>query len=308
MKNNLTLKFVIFIVSICFFSGCGNPVKKVEGQEISTVTKNDIAKEKVVTKFELKILDLKKPDSTVLPSNLLWELAKQKQANNNISDERLAEIGTNLISKIGFDYDIDLSSLIEKVPKYTRKNIENSSGLNFASFAHQLKISNGKRLSFEFFAPTEPDCCCGFHYSKLPVSRIDEKSFSLIVNGKLFDIERTKELSVSEEYVLFKDENLKKPVRKWQVPFETSPYGISLDGTKLYIDLEFSNLLLEISEIGELKIVTTNNDGIISDGEDLIKRETPKVGEIIYKSGENGLMNFKSKDKNYIVEFPYVCT
>jgi hypothetical protein len=232
------------------------------------------------------------------------EIEKKRIENPKISTKDLANFANKLIPKYGINFWIDLADLIEKKTK--SEEIEELPD-DFARFNLTLTLSNNSKKKLIIDSPRD-SCCCGYAYADFPVSNITSKQITLIIEGKPNKIRRTKDISFSQEHILIDNKTKSKKIRSWQVPFETQPYGISIDGTKLYIEYDPYEILLEISENGNLKFVPKNSPKIITNGKDLRRFSQPEVGEIFRKSGETGLMLFKSKEKNFIIDFPYVCT
>jgi hypothetical protein len=131
---------------------------------------------------------------------------------------------------------------------------------------------------------------------------------TVVIDGKPTAVKRTKDFPAVQEYILYEDENAPRKVRSWEAPFETYPYGLSADGTAVYFETGIGELLLEISADGCLRFVTKNSPGIITKKEDLREQPAPKVGEILYKSGELGLYKYIIAGKAFFLEFPYICT
>jgi hypothetical protein len=301
MKSVFVVLF--FVVA---FSACS----KVETIEVSNISPSEVSISAADTNKEKQFIIADNSVSVIKSSVLIEKLTLKQKENPSITATEFADFATGLIPKYGVDFWVDLADLIEQ--KRKSKEITEIADGN-VQFNFELKTNDSKQTTFRIESPTD-SCCCGYAYADFPVSNITDKMMTIIIDGKPHNVIRTKEISFSQEYILVDNKTKKKKIRSWQVPFETQPFGISGDGTKLYIEYKDTEeykdtgLLLEISETGSLKFVAKNSPNIIANGEDLMKRPTPKTGEIIYKSGENGLMMFKSGEKQFIIDFPYVCT
>jgi len=295
---------VMTVFALLIFTGCSIQ-RTGDLQTISDV------KTELNLNFQENTANVKQDNKTIAdvsvleikPSTLADRLEKKKADDPQISSKELADYANELIPKHGINFWVDLADLIEKKTK--AKQIKELTDGD-VRFNFQLSLGDTTKKTFQIDSPSD-SCCCGYAYADFPVSKITGRQMTVIVDEKPFIIKRIKDISFSQEYVLLDDKTKTKKFRSWQVPFETSPFGISEDGTKLYIEDE-SELLLEISENGNLKFVTKNSPQIISNGQDLRQIPKPKTGEILYKSGESGLMLFKSGNKTYIIDFPYVCT
>lgn len=244
------------------------------------------------------------------PSSVLDDITNYKRENKDIPSKDLADFGNTLLPTHGFNFDIDLASVVEKkiAARNTKPVKKEGDDSLFVSFPLELLTERGTKKIFEITALGEASCCCGYYYTPFPITQITKQRMTIVVDGKPYLIRRNRDFPVVQEYILY--ENLKKPkkIRSWEVPYETYPYGLSKDGMNLYIDLDTENLLLEISNAGSLRFVAKDTEGIINNGEDLRKLPPPKVGEVLNKSGEFGLMRYKLENKEYVVEFPYPCT
>lgn len=298
------VKILTAFILLPFIFACGSPEKPI------LETQNGISTGSLEPTNTPLPTDAVINNNGLQSSSILEKIKAYKKTNNNITSKDLADYGNSLLSSNGFDFDLDLKSIIEKktAAKLTKPlKIEGDGGL-YVTFPLELKTETGVKKILNVKAPGEESCCCGYYYTPIPVTQISRQRLTIVVDGKPYAIRRNREFPVVQEYTLY--ENLKKPqkIRSWEVPYETYPYGVSKDGMNLYIDLETENLLLEISSEGNLKFAAKDADGIVNNGEDLRKLPPLKEGEILHKSGEFGLILYKVASKEYIVEFPYPCT
>lgn len=233
----------------------------------------------------------------IQPSKLAELVARKKSENPTLTARQTADYANSLISRYGVNFSIDLSNLIQrkiKVRQVKNLDVEN------VRFDFQMTLTDSSNRIFQIDAPVE-SCCCGLAYADFPVSEITAKYMTVIADGKSYRVNRTSDVSFTQSHILVDGKTKSRKIRVWQVPSETAPYGISADGTKLYIYYD-NELRLEISENGKLKFVAPDDPNIISGGKDLVaeKKYTDPNG--------NGLMNFKNKNKNYFVKFGYICS
>lgn len=233
----------------------------------------------------------------IQPSKITELAARKKSENPNLTAKQLADYATGLIPLYGVNFGIDLSGLIRrkiKARKVKKLHDEN------VRFDFQMTLNDSSKKIFQIDAPVE-GCCCGLAYADFPVTEITAKYMTVIAGGKPYRIKRTSDVSFTQSNTLVEGKTKSKQIRVWQVPGEAAPHGISADGTKLYIYYD-NDLMLEISETGKLKFVSPDDPNIISDGTDWVAEK-----KYIDPNGK-GLMNFKSKNKNYFVKFEYVCS
>ena len=296
------IKILITLILLSFIFACGSPQTQL----------SDAQKGSSVSNFEPinKPLPTAGDNKGLQSSSILDKIRAYKKANINITVKDLADYGNALLPTNGIDFDIDFGRVIKKktAAKLTKPmKIEGDDGL-YVTFPLELQTETGVRKVITVKAPGDESCCCGYYYTPIPVTQISRQRLTILIEGKPYVISRNRDFPVVQEYILY--ENLKNPkrIRSWEVPFETYPYGLSQDGLNLYIDLETDDLLLEISSEGNLRFIAKGSDGILNNGEDLRKITPPKEGEILHKSGEFGLMQYKRENKDYVVEFPYPCT
>ena len=236
--------------------------------------------------------------------------------NPSWSAKELTDFGNQILLKEGYDYTFD----------WTPKGKENKANLpkaytkdtkDYYPFKYQFTDIKGKLQPFQLMNDSFEHPC--FSVIDIPVIKVNKKTMTVISEGKKIELKRPKDFYL-EEFVLV-DKDMKRVIRKWQVPIDATPFGISNDGKKVYFESwEFFQdetagykekpikLAIEVSEDGSLKFVTNDSADIIKNGEDFRKPQDLKPGDILYKSGESSFMLFKSGEKEFIINFPYVCT
>jgi hypothetical protein len=229
------------------------------------------------------------------PSTIDADLIKYKKEHPSVTAKELAHYGNSLLPVKGYNYNIDVNTLNESNKRTARKISE-----NFQAYPYTMSLTSGKKEAFMIFAPTFDSCCCGYFYADFPVTNITATSITFISEGKTYSVKRPKELSVSEVYTLVDMKNPRKEIRKWQVPYETYPSGISEDGTKLYIEGPIEDVLLEIASDGGFKLVP-KTDMISGEGE---HHPYPKNPKDAYES----YMKFQAGTKTYYIRFSGPCT
>lgn len=312
MKIKLSIALIFCLVAPLVFNSCKLATENnVKAQETQIPIQPNDNRSSTSVNFNSQIeKESSKKIPTITSSNILEEINRKKTENPQITDNELADFGNKLLPQRGFNFDIDLAELIEQKNKLKETKIisVNENTFERVIFPIQMTLKNDKQKMFQLIAPNEESCCCGYYYTEFPVSKITDKLMTIVVDGKQYQVKRIKEISFNQEHYLVDNKTKKKVIRKWQVPLESYPYGISKDGTKLYIDLEENNLLLEIVDNGNFQFVPKTASSIITNGKDLRQFPSPKVGEILEKSGEYGFMKFTSGDKIFVIKFAYICT
>ena len=241
---------------------------------------------------------------------ILREIANYKRSKSSAGIQEITDYANSLLPKYGFQYDLDFERIITRKTKQreTKPTKMPSDDGEYVQFDLDVVSVDGAKKKLPVVAPADSSCCCGYYYTPIPVTKITPKELTVVIDSQETVIARPKDIPVVQEYIFGKEQAKASKLRSWEVPYETYPYGVSADGKKLYIDIEFENLLLEISETGVLRFVPKDAKGIVANGEDLNKLPPPKEGEILRKSGEFGLMRYVLNGIPYIVEFPYPCT
>lgn len=290
----------VALTAFLFINGSSScAVKKVESQSAQpspSLTPPEIDPPSGETGFPDRLpADLPAGPVRLTPSTIHGDLAKYKKEHPSATAKELAEYGNSLLPVRGYNYNIDVTGLNESNKKTARKISE-----DFQAYPYTMSLSSGKKESFLIFAPTSESCCCGYFYADFPVTNITETSVTFVSEGKTYTVKRPKELSVSEVYALVDMKDPRKKLRKWQVPYETYPAGISEDGTKLYVEGPIEDVLLEIASDGGFKLVPKTE--VIS-GEGKF-HDYPKNPKNAYES----YMKFKAGAKTHYIKFSGPCT
>jgi hypothetical protein len=224
----------------------------------------------------------------ITPSNILDELRDIKRRFPRLSVRRLSQRANALIKKKGFNFTISV----------TRPD-------NVPADIYTLATRRGTQFTFQVDEPHGSPC----HETvlNLPVRRINAKEIDLVSHGLAYTLKRPIEFE-SEEVSLV-DRTLKKEVRKWAVPIDATPLGISRDGRKLYFGFDFpdtsyqhslqlENLIYEISETGSIGFIPKNDPKIVK-GDRL---------EIPNREDDFEYMRFRNGRKTFTIKFLGICT
>jgi hypothetical protein len=221
---------------------------------------------------------------------IFGELEKRNAGDPQMTEDKLAELGNELVQKMGYTFYVDVTDFKEpKENKYTFTGLD------------------GKAVEF-VFDEVQPGPC--FTTLNLPVEKINAKEITIVKDGVQYAVKRPKGF-YTEEFALV-DKALKKVIRKWAAPIDATPVGISDDGKKIYFTFAFGmepdprkkqpsveEMLSEMSEDGTMRFVT-KNDPRVNKGKEL--EGYPAYSEISYR-------RFVTKDNTeYIVKFSYPCT
>ena len=299
MKSKIPIRITLVLVAtVISMLGCN----AVDDVSVASNATNQASSAPTVTPS---------PQTTPEPTMpILKEVAKFKREKPNSTAQEVAAYGNELLPRFGFEYGLDLEKIItRKIKQRQTKPVKvEGDDSSYVTFGLDLVSTTGVKKKLVVTAPADSVCCCGYYYTSIPVTRITPKELTVVIDSQEVVVTRPKDFPVVQDYIFGKQEAKPTKLRSWEVPYETNPYGVSSDGLKLYIETEIDGLLLEISENGSLKFAPKDSEQIVTKGEDVNKLPPPKVGEILHKSGEFGLMRYVLNDVPYVIEFPYPCT
>lgn len=235
----------------------------------------------------------------ITPSAVEELLAARKRQNSNISAQQLADYGNELLEQHGFNFYFDTCDIAEE------NNQKSSVNDVLIAYNYKLKDRTGKTQTYQIMNEDfGHPCGCRF---AMPIYQISENEMTLRVDDRRSVLKRPKNFVLDEAELV--DEKL-RTIRKWYLPSDVVPFGISLDGTKIYIDFTYDDghepltqlLALEISENGSFQFVTKDNPNILKNGADLENFPRDRNNDYL------GYIRFKSDKINRIIKFSYPCT
>ena len=163
--------------------------------------------------------------------------------------------------------------------------------------------TDGRQLSFRL--PGEvPGIVCGECNFTIPLMRMTKQELLVVLEGKQYPVKRSRIFSFKKMDLV--DQSFKKILRTWEVPIDSSPSGISPDGTKLYVDLYdegeglSDRLLLEVSASG-VRFAPRN---VLK----AQKSREVKKPPINARSTDRMFTRFQVGNKSYIVRYDAPCT
>ena len=231
----------------------------------------------------------------VSPSNILSDIADRKKKQPGITSKELAAYANELLEKKGFDYEFDACDLLSA---RDRKSTTPSFHKRY-----NVSLTGGQKLRLDFDVLNPEESMCGECWVHIPSRQVTEHEMHLTAEGKSYRVRRTPAFSLDEAQLV--DSSLKKVLRKWVVPFQIVPTGISADGTKLYLEHwsqdPADGLVLELSEDGRLAF--RERAGLeLKEGTWI--EDFPKDPNNAYLS----YMKFEVGNKTYIIRFTAPCT
>ncbi len=220
-------------------------------------------------------------------ATVIDELEAKLVAEPSITAELLAEAGNRLAKKQGYGFIFDPGSFKERIVKIAGKNL--------ARF--DLTTLGGRKV--RFLSAERGDHPCGT-WAEFPVSRVTSRTFTLISDGKTYDMVIPKQFGMDE--IVLVDKSFHKMIHRWTVPLDSTPAGISQDGTKIYIQSGIAAIFIEIDAKGHYKYVATDDKDILKTGVDLEKFPKDKNNDYL------GFRLFTSGKTTYLIKFSHPCT
>jgi hypothetical protein len=232
----------------------------------------------------------------VSPANVLSDISNKRKQQPSLASKELALYANQLLEEKGFDYLFDICDIVK------RPNRIPSPSTAVRPFT--LTRADGGRFTLKFILGSPLDALCGdCSASRIPSVQVTRKEMVVIAEGKRYRLRRPAAFVLDEAELV--DKTMKKVQRRWQLPYQTAPAGISPDGTKLYLDFyteyELEGLVLELSENGSIEF-KAGADVQLSKGTWL--EDHPKDARNAYLS----FIRFSAGDKSYIVRFSAPCT
>jgi hypothetical protein len=96
-------------------------------------------------------------------------------------------------------------------------------------------LARGGRRAYKIPVQGGPCADC---YALIPTLSFSAQNILAVLDGKKYSLKRPAEFRLEEMELV--DEMMKRVIRKWEVPNEDFPIGVSVDGRTLYLPVEFT--------------------------------------------------------------------
>ena len=260
LKSWQLIVFLVIVGVLCTFGCVSNKTSELKIEQSHLIPKT------ATPVSVLQLTENEKEPEIELQMPILKKIATFKKENPRATTQELANKGNELLPTLGFEFDIDLGKQVEKELASTKVVTIKKEGDSGEYFYLNLPLQseNGSRKSVKLLAPAYESCCCGFTYVPVPVTQTSSTKMTVIIDGNPTVVKRTKDIPMVQEYILYTNEKKPKRIRSWEAPFETSPYGISVDGTSVYFETDIEEVVLEVSEKGVLRFAAKESSEIIT--------------------------------------------
>ena len=181
----------------------------------------------------------------------------KERAESDISPAALAAYGNALVARSGLDFMFDACGVWKANPNAPRAPAVSEWA---RVFTYTLRRAGGADEKFQLvgdvFLNDLTGGMCGECLFEVPALRVSKTEMHVVAEGgRRFLLERPAGFLLQEAGLV--DEPSEKVRRTWQLPYQTTPLGLSPDRTKLYVplpnfdDVEWDDkLAVEISGAG----------------------------------------------------------
>ncbi len=241
--------------------------------------------------FSLTLFGQTVPKDAVVvsESKIIEQMEKRKEENPKITAKNLADFGNTLLAKEGYEF-----TFAAEQSKVLVSNVDVDSE-DFE--VYKLTAINGKSRLFATQAHGSHPCGT---WTGLTVTQLNSKQMTILADGKSYPVAMPKALVFDE--IALVEKNLKKTIRRWLTPLDATPEAISKDGKIIYVPSEIDEILLGISEEGNLSFVAANDLTIVKKNVEL--KNFPKDPKNDYL----GFKKFSDGKQNFFLKFSYPCT
>ncbi|MGH9754275.1 MAG: hypothetical protein ACREA2_15965, partial [Blastocatellia bacterium] len=96
-------------------------------------------------------------------------------------------------------------------------------------------LAKGGRRAFKIPVDVGP---CTYCFTLIPAINVTSQNILAVLDGKRYLLKRPADFPLSQAELV--DKTMKKGIRKWEMPSQTFPVGISDDGRTLYLPVGFA--------------------------------------------------------------------
>jgi len=176
----------------------------------------------------------------VTPANIVSDISNKRKQQPSLASKELAIYANQLLEEKGFDYLFDVCDIVKRPNRIP--------SLSTAVRPFTMTRADGGKFTLKFILGSSLDALCGdCSASRIPSVQVTRKEMVVIAEGKRYRLWRPAAFVLDEAELV--DKTMKKVQRRWQLPYQAAPAGISPDGTKLYLDFytedELEGLVLE---------------------------------------------------------------
>lgn len=168
------------------------------------------------------------------PPMLEDEVQRFISEHPGFSAEKITAYANSVLQKSGYRYEFEIRDLIQsnKFQLVDSEQNTDESKLYLIPF----DLEGGARRSFKIWVDLVG--LCDENFAHLSVINVTSQNILAVLDGEKYLLKRPAGFLLEEMELV--DETMKRVIRKWEVPTQTWPIGISADGRTLYLSIEFT--------------------------------------------------------------------
>jgi hypothetical protein len=249
------------------------------------------------------------------PPKLEEEVQRFIKKRPRLSAEKITAYANSVLQRSGYLYEFEIHDLIQNNKLQlvdSERNIEDVEKLYLIPF----DLEGGTRRSFQIWVSLVGQCGENFVY--LPAINVTSQNILAVMDGKKYSFKRPAGFLLDEMELV--DETLKREIRKWEVPDQTWPVGISADGQTLYLPIWFTEsdsdanawfLWKQGKKSYPTSVLAISPTGIRFEvAAKALAGQEPEIPDFP-EDPNNGYLayrRFRVKGKTYIIRFSNPCT
>jgi len=232
-----------------------------------------------------------------------------------VSAEGITAYANSALQKHGYIYKFHSCDFIESKKLKSLNPGHDPAVLGVYSLPFDL--ARGGRQAFKIHV--EEIGPCSYCFALIPALSLSAQSILAVLDGKKYLLKRPVEFRLEEIELV--DETMKRVIRKWEVPNETFPIGVSADGRTLYLPVEFTEgdqdanmwlLWRQGKKSYPSSVLAISPTGIRFEvaAKALVDQNIEETRDIPASpdSDSLALKLVRVKGKTYVIRYPGVCT
>src|SRR5262245_29291326 len=168
------------------------------------------------------------------PPKLEEEVQRFIKKRPRLSAEKITTYANSVLQRSGYLYEFEIRDLIQnnKLLLVDSERNTDESKLYLMPFG----LEGEAPRSFQIWVNLVG--LCDENFAPLSVIKVTSQNISAVLDGQKYLLKRPAGFLLEEMELV--DETMKTGIRKWEVPIQTWPVGISADGQTLYLPIWFT--------------------------------------------------------------------
>lgn len=239
---------------------------------------------------------------TLKPSNIVEAVRLRKSQPPRLSASGLARHANELLARAGFDYNFNVCELFPQGILTRGGSIRADGTSTPVTLEHRMTRADGRDVAFRFISDDRAEMC-GECFTAVPALRVTKGELTVVADGTTHTLKRPAQFELGEAELVAAD--LKTVLRTWQLPYQTTPAGVSPDGKSIYLDFYedygIDELVLEISDDGRPRF-RVRGEVKAAGGESITEHPKDPLNDYL------SFMRFRAGGRTHVVRFSGPCT